>query len=111
MASPAILVLSTAGSAEQAEAIANALVEQALAACVNIIGPMRSIYRWRGAVEREQEWLLLIKSEAEQLARLERCVRELHSYEVPEIITLPITGGSADYLAWLSSELADASGA
>lgn len=95
------LVLVTAPNQTDARAIARALVGDGLAACVNVLGPIRSIYRWRGAIEDEAEYLLLIKTRARLYARLERRVRELHSYEVPEVIALPVEAGSAPYLKWL----------
>lgn len=97
----ASLVLVTAPNQTDARAIARALVGDGLAACVNILGPVRSIYRWRGAIEDEAEYLLLIKTRASLYARLERRVRELHSYEVPEVIALGIESGSAPYLKWM----------
>jgi periplasmic divalent cation tolerance protein len=100
-ASEARLVLVTAGAEEQAHSIAHRLVDERLAACVNVVGPIRSIYRWRGAVEDEAEFLLLIKTRARLLGRLERRVIELHSYEVPEVLALAPSGGSAAYLGWL----------
>ena len=101
-----VLLLTTAGSAKEARSIARSLVERRLAACVNILGPMRSIYRWRGAVENAQEHLLLIKTRAEIYAQVERAVRDLHSYEVPEVLAIPIRHGSRPYLAWLAAETA-----
>jgi periplasmic divalent cation tolerance protein len=95
------LVLVTAPNQTDARAIARALVGDGLAACVNVLGPIRSIYRWRGAIEDEAEYLLLIKTRAHLYARLERRVQELHSYEVPEVIALAIESGSAPYLKWL----------
>jgi len=95
------LVLVTAPNEAGARAIARALVGDGLAACVNVLGPIRSIYRWRGAIEDEAEYLLLIKTSARLYTRLERRVQELHSYEVPEVIALPIETGSAPYLKWL----------
>lgn len=100
-ASQARIVLSTAGAEPQARSIARQLVDERLAACVNIVGPIRSIYRWRDAVEDEPEFLLLIKTRASLLGRVERRVIELHSYEVPEVLTLAPSGGSAAYLGWL----------
>ena len=91
----------TAGSEEEGAKIARALVEERLAACVNIVPRIRSIYRWRGAVEDEAETLLIIKCSAASLGKLEARVRELHSYEVPEILALPLDSGSAPYLDWL----------
>jgi periplasmic divalent cation tolerance protein len=101
------VVLVTAGSEEEAEKIARALVEERLAACVNIVPGVRSIYRWRGAVEDDSEVLMVIKSEADILDALEARVRALHSYEVPEILALPIERGSAPYLDWLAGSLGE----
>jgi periplasmic divalent cation tolerance protein len=95
------LVLVTAPNEADARAIARALVGDGLAACVNVLGPIRSIYRWRGAIEDEAEYLLLIKTRARLYARLERRVKELHSYELPEVIALAIEAGSPPYLKWL----------
>ncbi|HYB90446.1 MAG TPA: divalent-cation tolerance protein CutA [Candidatus Binataceae bacterium] len=100
-AAPATIVFITVASEQQAEAIARALVGERLAACVNVVGPIRSIYRWQDAVEDEREFLLLAKTRANLFARLERRVRELHPYEVPEIIAVRLDAGSAPYLAWL----------
>jgi len=84
--------------------IAKALVEEQLAACVNILSPMRSIYRWDGKVIDDREWLLLIKTRAERFAAVETRVKALHSYQVPEVIALPIMAGTEEYLCWLREE-------
>lgn len=97
-----IIVLTTAGSREEAERIAQALVDRRLAACVNISAPMRSVYRWKGAVESAEEFVLLIKTAAASFDRVRDAIKELHSYELPECIALPIEGGSAEYLAWIA---------
>jgi periplasmic divalent cation tolerance protein len=97
-----VVVLVTAGSAEEAQRIGRALVAEQLAGCVNVVGPIRSIYRWQGAVEEAEERLLIIKARAADLATLEARVRALHSYDVPEVLALPVTAGSEDYLAWLA---------
>ena len=97
------VILVTAGAADEAERIAGHLVEEQLAACVNIVGPIRSIYRWQGAVQRDEEHLLIIKARAASFPMLEARVRELHSYETPEVIALPVSAGSQKYLAWLGS--------
>jgi periplasmic divalent cation tolerance protein len=96
------LVLTTAGSDEQAVAIARGLVERRLAACVNVVGNVCSIYRWKGKAVQEGEKLLLIKTEKRLLPELRAAIRELHSYEVPEVIALPINDGDPDYLGWLA---------
>ena len=98
----ALVVLITASSPEEGEAIARALVEEKLAACVNVIPGMTSLYRWRGELQREGEVLLVVKSRRELFDHLAARVRELHSYQVPEIIALPVIVGDEDYLRWLS---------
>ena len=95
------LIISTAASREEASRIANALVEESLAACVNLTGPIDSVYRWRGKVENAQEFLLLIKTTSSKSANTIARLRELHSYEVPEAIALDIEDGSAEYLRWI----------
>jgi len=100
------VVLVTAGSQQEAEAIGISLVKSHLAACVNIV-PINSIYTWQGELHQEQEWQLLIKTNLSQFQTLETKIRELHSYEVPEIIALPIVSGSQPYLQWISEQLQD----
>ncbi len=95
------LVLVTVGDEADARAMARTLVGEGLAACVNVLGPINSIYRWRGAIEDEKEYLLMIKTRAALYRGIERRVRELHSYDVPEVVALPIQTGSASYLEWL----------
>lgn len=87
-----------------ARRIAARIVEEGLAACVNIVPEVTSIYRWQGAVETASECLLIIKTRAEQLARLERRIAELHPYDVPEFVTVAVEGGSEAYLRWLVEE-------
>ena len=99
------VVLTTAGSQEQARAIANALVERRLAACVNIISPVESVYRWQGKVETAPEWLLLIKTTADAFAAVRDAIRRLHSYEVPECVMLAIEDGSPEYLTWIADSV------
>jgi periplasmic divalent cation tolerance protein len=99
------IVLNTAGSQDEARKIAHALVDRHVAACVNIVAPVESIYRWEGKVETEQEWLLVIKTTAEAFARVRDTIRELHSYELPECIMLPIEDGSAAYLKWIEESV------
>jgi periplasmic divalent cation tolerance protein len=79
-------------------------VEERLAACVNLVSPVRSIYRWEGKIWDEKEWILFIKTQKERFEELERKVKSLHSYSVPEIIGLPIVEGSSSYLQWLLEE-------
>jgi len=95
------IVFATTGSREEAQKIAYAMVERRLAACVNIVGPIDSIYRWEGKVESAQEWLLLIKTTAAMFPRIRDAVSELHSYELPECIALSIEDGSPAYLQWI----------
>jgi periplasmic divalent cation tolerance protein len=101
-----VLVLTTTGSEEEAERIAAELVERRLAACVQTVGPVISRYRWQGKLEREREWQCLAKTEAALYDELEHAVRELHSYEEPEIIATPIIAGSRGYLDWVSASVA-----
>jgi periplasmic divalent cation tolerance protein len=101
-----VVVLVTAASAEEGARLGRTLVEERLAACANVIGPIRSIYRWQGAVEEADEHLLLLKARGAEVAALEARVRALHSYDVPEVIALPVTAGSAQYLAWLADATA-----
>jgi periplasmic divalent cation tolerance protein len=101
-----IVVLVTCGSAAEAERLAEALVHEHLAACVNVGGPIRSIYRWENAVQRDPEWIMVIKTHGSRFAELETRIRELHSYDTPEVIALPIVAGSAAYLAWLAQATA-----
>jgi periplasmic divalent cation tolerance protein len=97
------VVLVTCGSMAEARKIGRALVEKRLAACVNILGsPVESIYRWKGTVEAAREWLMIIKTGARQLKRVEEEVRRLHSYETPEFLVVGVAGGSKGYLSWLA---------
>jgi periplasmic divalent cation tolerance protein len=98
-------ITTTSSTREEAERLAQALVERRLSGCVQIIGPVRSIYRWQGAVERADEWILLIKTGRDAYAAVEAAIRELHSYECPEIIATPIEAGSAAYLEWLAEQI------
>lgn len=96
------IVLTTAGSEDEARKIAHDLVERQLAACVNIIPQIESIYRWQGKVESSREWLLVIKTTADQFAKVSAAILELHSYDLPECIVLTIEDGSPEYLRWLA---------
>ena len=100
-----ILVYVTAGSPAEGDRLARALVEERLAACVNRIAPVQSVYRWQGKVEQSEEELLIVKTRKALFAALESRVRELHSYSVPEIIAVPIVDGSEGYLRWLGEQL------
>jgi periplasmic divalent cation tolerance protein len=104
---PYRLVLTTAGSDAQARDLARELVERRLAACVNVVGPICSYYRWKGEVTRDEERLLVIKTTARRLDALSAAIRELHTYEVPEVVALPIEGGDSRYLQWLAECVAE----
>jgi periplasmic divalent cation tolerance protein len=101
-----IVVLATCGSAEEARKIARALVESRLAACVNILAGIESVYRWKGAVEEASECLLIVKSTRGLFDRLQAAIREVHSYELPEIVALPIVDGLEPYLSWIAASVA-----
>jgi periplasmic divalent cation tolerance protein len=96
------IILTTAGSQEEAAKIAHALVERRLAACVNIVPRIESVYRWQGKVETAQEWLLLIKTQAELFERVRDAVKELHSYDLPECVMLEVAAGTKEYLDWIA---------
>jgi periplasmic divalent cation tolerance protein len=97
------IILTTASAAEEGRSIANTLVEKQLAACVNIIPKISSVYRWEGQIQSETEVLLLIKTTKDLEAEVYREVQAVHSYDTPELITLPITNGSETYLDWLNA--------
>jgi periplasmic divalent cation tolerance protein len=99
------IILCTCADPEQAERIARRLVELQLAACVNIFPGVQSIYRWQGAVESAAESLILIKTSARHSNEVQSTIAGLHSYEVPEFLVLPVSGGSESYLAWLDASL------
>src|SRR5271163_2485310 len=105
LAAGARIVFVMAANEEEASLIARTLVEERLAACANIISPVRSIYRWQGAIEESVECLLLIKTSARHYAKLERRVKELHSYDVPEIVATALAHGSSDYLKWIAESI------
>ena len=95
------LIISTAGSRDEASRIAKVLVEESLAACVNLAGPIDSVYRWHGKIENAQEFLMLIKTTSAKSAKTIARLRELHSYQLPEAIEIDIEGGSTEYLRWI----------
>src|SRR5256886_15514706 len=99
------LVLSTAGSQAEAQRIAKALVEEKLAACVNIVPGIESHYRWQGKIESAQEWLLIVKTTASISMIVRDRIKELHSYELPEAIEIPISAWSDEYLDWIASSV------
>ncbi len=100
----AVVVMVTTPSKEMGEAIAQALVKEQLAACVNLL-PIHSIYTWEGEVNSEDEWQLLIKTDKAAFPALEKRICELHSYDVPEIIALPVVAGSQPYLQWIADQV------
>jgi len=100
-----IQVVTTTEKKGDAEKIARTLVEKRLAGCVQIVGPVVSTYRWKGKIENAEEWLCFIKTRSNLYQEMERLIRAIHPYEIPEIIALPIVGGSSDYLKWLDGEL------
>lgn len=100
-----IQVLTTAGSEEEAERIATALVEERLAACVQVLGPITSRYRWQGKVEVEREWQCLVKTTRARYPEVEAAIRRLHPYDEPEIIATEIVAGSPGYLAWVEENV------
>ena len=95
------IVLTTLGADADAAALARTLVEEGLAACVNVLPPMTSVYRWRGTVEQDREQQLVIKTAVARLGDLEARLKALHPYELPEFLILPVAGGSSAYLAWV----------
>jgi periplasmic divalent cation tolerance protein len=101
-----IVVLTTCNSQEQGAQLARHLIEHRLAACVNILTGARSFYRWKGEIEQASEVVLIIKSRRDIFDKLREAISELHSYEIPEVIALPVVDGSDAYLAWLDRELA-----
>lgn len=100
-----IVILSTCGSPEEGLRIARALVEARLAACVNIVPAAASVYRWQGRLQESSEAILMIKSSRGLFERLQKELAKLHSYEVPEVLALPVLGGSENYLNWIEGEL------
>ncbi len=105
-----IVILSTCANAEEAETLARLLVDDRLAACVNVIPKMLSFYRWKGAVESAEEYLLVIKSSRPLFAAVRARLEAAHSYELPEVLALPIVEGSENYMTWLAANLRTAEG-
>jgi periplasmic divalent cation tolerance protein len=99
------ILLTTIDSKEAAETLAQQLVERRLVACVNIVGPIRSVYRWKNQVQNEQEYLLLIKTTAEHASQVQSALKGLHPYDLPECVQVAVDGGSAEYLTWLAGEV------
>ncbi len=103
--SEARVVLTTSGNRAEAERIATALVEAQIAACVNVVGPIRSIYRWEGKVQNTEEFLLIVKTWEDAYERVEEAIKELHSYDLPECIALRVEKGSEQYLEWIENSV------
>lgn len=101
---PALLVLTNLPDRAAAERLAEALVEQRLAACVNLLAPCRSVYRWKGELQRDEEHPVLAKTTAERYPALEAAIRAAHPYELPEIIAVPIERGLPEYLTWIAAQ-------
>jgi periplasmic divalent cation tolerance protein len=100
-----IQVSTTAGTSEDAARIGRTVVERRLAACAQVVGPITSTYWWKGEIETAQEWLCLIKSTRQAYPALEQAIRDVHPYEVPEILAVPVVAGGEAYLAWLEGEI------
>ena len=100
-----ICISTTTANKEKAESIASVLVDRRLAACVQILGPIQSIYRWQGNVEQSEEWLCVAKTTEERFTGVEAAIREHHDYDEPEIIATPIVAGSRSYLDWVRREV------
>ena len=105
MPSSCIVVLTTLPSLSQAHRISEQILKKRLAACVNVVGPVRSFFWWKGKIDRTSEHLLLIKTRASRFSRLRRFLERVHPYSVPEILALPIKAGNAPYLNWLRREV------
>lgn len=101
---PAIQIITTTPTRDLAEQIAAALVEKRLAACVQIDGPIASTYRWQGTVERDQEWRIAAKTVEARFEQVEALIRQMHPYDVPEILAMPVVRASSGYLEWLQKE-------
>jgi periplasmic divalent cation tolerance protein len=101
-----IVIFITSGSEEEAKRLGRVLVEEKLAACVNIIPGVESLYWWKGKIESSKEWMLVVKTQGKMVNRVVKRVKEIHSYEIPEVIALPIVEGNRDYLQWISDVLA-----
>lgn len=100
-----IVVFITAGTNDEANGIAKHLLDQRKVACVNIVPGVKSLFWWQCKIESEEEWLLIVKTKASLLPQVIRLVKEVHSYEVPEVIAMPIIGGNEDYLKWIEDEV------
>jgi periplasmic divalent cation tolerance protein len=99
------IILTTTGSKEEARKIANELVQRRLAACVNIVPKVESIYRWEGKVESAEEWMLIIKTDSAVFEKVRDAIKELHSYDLPECVSLSVEAGSTEYLQWIGEQV------
>lgn len=100
-----IQVITTTDCLENAETIARELVDNHLAACVQIVGPLSSVYRWKGKIETAKEWQCVIKSKVECYPKIEASIKKIHAYELPEIIAIPVVAGSREYLNWITTSV------
>lgn len=100
-----IQISTTVAKRNDAERIAKILSEQKLSACTQIIGPITSIYRWKGKIQKSQEWLCIVKARRSQYREIEETIKSIHPYELPEIIAVPIIEGSKEYLRWIQKEI------
>jgi len=105
-----VVVLSTVGTEDDATRIAGSLVERGLAACVNVVPGVTSVYRWKGEIARDKEWLMVVKTTEARFEELREVLVALHPYEVPEVVALPITRGHSPYLDWIAATVGDESG-
>ena len=105
-----ILIFTSCGSKEEADELAGKLLEAHLAACVNVLMQSRSFYWWKGKIEEADEWLLIVKTSRDLFDKVRSLLESAHSYELPEVLALPVVDGSPNYLAWLDAELAPAAG-
>jgi len=101
-----MVIFITAAGEEEAKKLTKVLIEEKLAACVNILSGVESLYWWKGKIESSKEWMLVVKTQKKMVNKIVNRVKEIHSYEVPEVIALPIVGGNKDYLQWISEVLA-----
>src|SRR4051812_28143989 len=97
-----IEIQTTTATHQEAQQIARELVERRLAACAHVVGPIESVYRWQGAIETAQEWQCIAKTRAELFVAAEQAIREFHTYELPQILAVPIATGTNEYVAWLT---------
>ncbi len=104
MSSEHVIVTSTTDSEEKARDLAAKVIDSKLGACAQIVGPVTSVYRWEGAVQTDQEWRVEVKTTADRVAELTEKIKDLHTYDLPEVVATPIEGGSVEYLNWLVEE-------